>query len=131
LNDEGIFRISASTNELDQLRTQVLNGNYSMQTGDSFALAALLKELLRNEPIFPSSMYKECIDLAHRGESAATSSYDALIQRLPAVNQRVLMHVLTLISEAAEPVHSAISKMTLPNLAIVCTNLVLKFSKKG
>ena len=47
-------------------------------------------------------------------------AYVDLIQRIPIeVNQRVLIHVLALLAEAAEARHSVTSKMTLPNLAIV------------
>eukprot|EP00455_Lapot_gusevi_P026524 TRINITY_DN2797_c0_g1_i10.p1 TRINITY_DN2797_c0_g1~~TRINITY_DN2797_c0_g1_i10.p1 ORF type:complete len:361 (+),score=110.40 TRINITY_DN2797_c0_g1_i10:66-1148(+) len=118
LDQEGIFRLSAASSDLDALREQILAGDYDIKTNDPYVPAALIKEILRADPIFPASMYSASIDLARSG-TANPDMYAAHVQQLVPANREVVYHIVELIREAAHPSHSTISKMSLPNLAIV------------
>lgn len=96
------------------------NTDYRLRHTDPHAPAALLKEIVRNAPIFPASLYAACIDAAKLGDAAPDATYASLVRQLPSeLGRRVLLHLLALIAEAAQPAHAATSRMTLPNLAIV------------
>ena len=73
LHAEGIFRISPSQREVQQLRERFGDGDYEITTTSPHVPAALLKFWLRDlkEPLIPCSLYNMCIEI---GQQTALSS---------------------------------------------------------
>ncbi|MES1909534.1 MAG: hypothetical protein MHM6MM_002257 [Cercozoa sp. M6MM] len=143
LRTDGIFRLSARPSELQSLRTALARGDLEAAeslvraANDPITPAAMLKEWLRSlkEPLIPQEFYDECIGafdawrVAQRGKDeaprdAARQRVLTVLNKVPALNQRALRVVASLMLEsAAEEEHS---RMSLDNLAIVFAPSILR-----
>ena len=140
---EGIFRVSGHETELIQLRQQLNDGNFGVETPSDnnnnsttttnhnkannntpHHIANLFKEFLRNlkDPVIPSSLYEECIKCAEDPRLVIKIVED----KLPPLNRRVLLFVITwlqdhLLNEQAQK----LTRMDTENLSIVFAGCLL------
>ncbi|MES1907419.1 MAG: hypothetical protein MHM6MM_000539 [Cercozoa sp. M6MM] len=121
---EGIFRLSAGADDLAQLRTQLVGGDYRIERAkggnDPIVPAAMLKEWLRGlrEPLIPFSQYDFCIERA-KNKDLTAGRILKLMAKLPESNRALLEYLIKMLQEASQEEYVVTSKMTLPNLAIV------------
>jgi hypothetical protein len=121
---EGIFRISASTDDLHALKKQLESGNYDIKCNSPHIPAALLKSWLRDsaEPLIPYALYNECIALGRELASSSSSAsaaaaadgggsagaaaaaeatvgaaqFQRIVDALPPLNKRIISHLVVL-----------------------------------
>ena len=135
LDAEGIFRLSASADEVAGVRHKLDGHDYhSLETIDSpHTAAALLKSFLRDlaDPLIPAALYDRCIELGRshmlndRSPAVRRSELTELMAAVPQLNRRVLFHLLSLLNVIGS-VHSERSRMTPQNLSIVFAPSVLR-----
>jgi len=137
LDAEGIFRLSASADEVASVRHRLDGHDYrALQSIDSpHTAAALLKSFLRDlvDPLIPASLYDRCIELGRshmlsdRSVDVRRSELTELMAAVPVLNRRVLFHLLALLGVIGHTaVHSERSRMTPQNLSIVFAPSVLR-----
>ena len=137
LDAEGIFRLSASADEVANVRHRLDNHDYhALESIDSpHTAAALLKSFLRDlaDPLVPASLYDRCIELGRshmlndRPLAVRRSELTDLMAAVPTLNRRVLFHLLALLGVIGHTaVHSERSRMTPQNLSIVFAPSVLR-----
>lgn len=114
---------------MDYLRDKILQGKYDVAMPDPYVPAALLKEILRSEPLLSEKLYPACIEYAKNLPAAAVNNEDesvlppmlqAILNETPSLSRATLFYICALMNEASLPEHSQKSKMSLQNLAIVC-----------
>jgi hypothetical protein len=125
---EGIFRISAAKQNVDALRMQIIEGDYTINTKDAHIPANLLKEWMRGmpEPLFTHNVYDECIKVA-KEECQDPQVYMDIMSKLHEVNRHVIYQLIEMILELTKPEHSEVTKMNLKNLAIVFAPSFLRY----
>ena len=136
LDAEGIFRLSASADEVAAVRHRLDGHDYhALETIDSpHTAAALLKSFLRDltDPLMPASLYDRCIELGRshmlndRPTAVRQSDLTELMAGVPQLNRRVLFHLLALLAVIGRSEHSDRSRMTPQNLSIVFAPSVLR-----
>ena len=133
LQTEGIFRISASGSDLENLREKVLKGEYEATNLDPYIPAALIKEILRADPLIHSGLYLQCIDYAKtiRSDESSPSvqlpaALEKILGQLKPLYRNTLFFICALMLRAADPINSLKSKMNLNNLAIVFSPGILR-----
>jgi hypothetical protein len=117
---EGIFRISIPKEELDGLLRRFDSGECQFDPKNPNAPACLLKQWLRllEEPIIPSSMYSQAINLGT--EHSAGAGIMQFYNQLPQVNQNVIHRIAWgLVNEIVKPENTETNRMNIRNLAIV------------
>jgi len=133
----GIFRISVGKEDLDALRKQIdVDANYDLSNvRNAHICAALLKEWVRllAEPLIPTEpFYAQAVEAVRSASSSGATSgppADAILRvfdGLPAINQRVLKALGTMVRDLSRPENSDASKMTLDNLCIVLAACILR-----
>ncbi|EIW82547.1 RhoGAP-domain-containing protein [Coniophora puteana RWD-64-598 SS2] len=149
---EGIFRVPGDNDTVAGLRLRLDTGRYTVEgVDDPHVLASLLKLWLREllDPLVPAEMYNECITAAMPASKAAaapgptvlpavlaTSSAAAvaadpracvdIVRRLPDVNRRVLLFVVSFLQMFLEEKVCRVTKMTSANLALVMAPNLLR-----
>ena len=126
LKAEGIFRIPGDSDSVSELKLRIDRGYYTTDgVNDPHVLASLLKLWLRElcDPLVPEEMYNECI----------TSSQDAdtcvrIVERLPTINRRVVLFVISFLQLFLEERVQCVTKMTPANLALVMAPNLLRCS---
>ncbi|KAG6861674.1 hypothetical protein C0995_013243 [Termitomyces sp. Mi166 len=124
LKAEGIFRIPGDADSVSELKLRIDRGYYTTDgVNDPHVLASLMKLWLRElcDPLVPEEMYNECI----------TSSKDAcacvqIIERLPTINRRVVLFVISFLQLFLEEKVQGLTKMTPANLALVMAPNLLR-----
>ena len=113
---EGIFRIPASAIEVKSRKEELASGKLELVTNDCNVAAHLLKEWFRDlaEPVLPRRTYETCLGAGGRGQEAEAL---AVMETLPAINQRVLRSLLGFLHTLSE-FHEK-TKMTEENLCMV------------
>jgi hypothetical protein len=85
LEREGLFRHSARKEDVDALRAQLDAHSYEIKVaggGEGIdVVAAVLKAWLREltEPVVPTEMYQQCLDLAKKEQYANGQSASPLV----------------------------------------------------
>eukprot|EP01103_Thecamoeba_quadrilineata_P012785 TRINITY_DN3383_c0_g1_i1.p1 TRINITY_DN3383_c0_g1~~TRINITY_DN3383_c0_g1_i1.p1 ORF type:complete len:477 (+),score=79.39 TRINITY_DN3383_c0_g1_i1:168-1598(+) len=121
---EGIFRLSGSSTNIDEIRKAFDRGDNVnlLQYEDPHAIAGMLKLFLRElkDPAFPIDFYDTCISTqtASSGNTEAwVPSVRALLSNLPAQNRLLLSFLFSMLACIAA--NSDVNKMTPDNLSIV------------
>ncbi|KAF7321491.1 Rho GTPase-activating protein 39 isoform 2 [Mycena kentingensis (nom. inval.)] len=121
---EGIFRVPGDGDSVSDLKLRIDKGYYTLDgVDDPHVLASLMKLWLREllDPLVPEEMYNECITNAK--EPAACIS---IVERLPTINRRVVLFVISFLQLFLEDRVQAITKMTPANLALVMAPNLLR-----
>jgi len=121
---EGLFRLPANENGLEQAKSKLEKGEYLIDpSDDAHVPACLLKLWLRNlsTPVVPESAYDQCLDAADRGEAAVL----AVVNSLAPINRAVLVVVCNFLRSLTHDEIVAKTKMPAENLALVfCPNIL-------
>ncbi|KAF2366059.1 MyTH4 domain [Trinorchestia longiramus] len=114
-NTEGIFRVNADSDEVQQLRQHAEQWDLG-DCRDAHVAAGVLKLWYRElyEPLIPDSLYGAAVD-AHDNPAAAL----ALFQHLPPTHRLVLAYLIRFLQYFAQPDIVAATKMSADNLAVV------------
>ncbi|KIY50379.1 hypothetical protein FISHEDRAFT_39699 [Fistulina hepatica ATCC 64428] len=121
---EGIFRVAGDSDLVSELKLRIDRGYYTLDgINDPHVLASLMKLWLRElcDPLVPEEMYNECI----------TSAQDAgacvrIVHRLPTVNRRVALFVISFLQLFLDEKTQSLTKMTPANLALVMAPNLLR-----
>ncbi|KAK7057442.1 Rho gtpase-activating protein 39 [Favolaschia claudopus] len=126
---EGIFRVPGDGDSVSDLKLRIDKGYYTLDgVDDPHVLASLMKLWLRElcDPLVPDEMYNECI----------TSSKDPvacvqIVQRLPTINRRVVLFVISFLQLFLEERIQNVTKMTPANLALVMAPNLLRCNSES
>ncbi|OBZ66582.1 Rho GTPase-activating protein 39 [Grifola frondosa] len=121
---EGIFRVPGDGDAVSELKLRIDKGYYSLEGVDEpHVLASLLKLWLRElcDPLVPDEMYNDCITNARDPDACVQ-----IVQRLPTINRRVVLFVISFLQLFLEEKVQVITKMTSPNLALVMAPNLLR-----
>ena len=126
---DGIFREASNKDDLEYYRDQISGGNYASITMDGawderagpriesvHVAADLLKSWLRSlkEPLFPISIYSECVDA---GRSKTSRDANQVYDKLEPANRACLEHLFGFLKRLAK--HSDKTRMDESNFALV------------
>ncbi|XP_006460909.1 hypothetical protein AGABI2DRAFT_69042 [Agaricus bisporus var. bisporus H97] len=126
LRSEGIFRVPGDGDAVSELKLRIDRGYYTLDNvDDPYVLASLLKLWLRElcDPLIPHEMYNECIMTSNRPEACVQ-----LVERLPTINRRVVLFVISFLQLFLEEKTQVTTKMTPANLALVMAPNLLRCS---
>lgn len=121
---EGIFRVPGDSDAVSELKLRIDKGFYSLDgVEDPNVLASLLKLWLRElcDPLIPDELYNDCITNA-RDPSACVQ----IVRRLPTINRRVVLFVISFLQLFFDDKVLSVTKMTAPNLALVMAPNLLR-----
>lgn len=126
---EGIFRVPGDGDLVSDLKLRIDKGYYSLDgVDDPHVLASTLKLWLRElcDPLVPDELYNDCI----------TNSYDAeacvqIVHRLPTMNRRVVLFVISILQLFLEEKIQTVTKMTSANLALVMAPNLLRCNSES
>ncbi|KAF8309423.1 hypothetical protein DL93DRAFT_2085697 [Clavulina sp. PMI_390] len=124
LATEGIWRISGDSETVSELKVRIDRGYYNLEgIDDCHVPASLLKLWLREleEPLIPEAMYNECLAV-----SAEPDKVIDVVRRLPTINRRVLLFVISLMQLFLHDNIIAVTKMTSPAMALVISPALLR-----
>jgi len=118
---EGIFRVPGDVAQMTALRLAMEGGDYaaeSVSVVDPHVPGSLLKLWLREleQPLVPSELYDAAIAAAHADTPAESI---AVAEQLPELNRRVAAYVVEFLRALARPENVPLTKMGMPNLAMV------------
>jgi Rho GTPase-activating protein 39 len=122
---EGIFRVPGEADIVADLRARIDRGYYNLEgIDDPHVPASLFKLWLRElqEPLIPDELYDECISASEDPEKVVRIVRD----KLPTVNRRVLLFVISFLQMFLEESVMATTKMTAPNMALVFAPNILR-----
>lgn len=120
---EGIFRVPGDGDAVSELKLRIDKGYYTLDgVDDLHILASLLKPWMRElcEPLVPEEMYNECIAAREPEECVG------IVRRLPSINRRVVLFVVSFLQLFLEEHIQRATKMTPANLALVMTPNLLR-----
>lgn len=123
---EGIFRVPGDSDLVSELKIRIDRGYYTLENvDDPHVLASLLKLWLREllDPLVPEELYNDCINAA-----AEPASCIAIVQRLPTINRRVVVFIISFLQLFLEEKVLASTKMTAANMALVLAPNLLRCS---
>jgi len=126
---EGIFRVPGDGDSVSELKLRIDRGYYTLDgVDDPYVLASLLKLWLRElcDPLVPEEMYNECI--ASSGEPEACVR---IVERLPTINRRVVLFVISFLQLFLEERIMSVTKMTPVNLALVMAPNLLRCTSES
>lgn len=100
-----------------------LDQNIKPRLKDCHVAAVLLKQWLRQlpNPLIPDSLYEKCLMVCTQPEAACR-----IIDQLPAINRLVLCKLLQLLKRLSDEKTVKITKMDVPNLAMVMAPNILR-----
>jgi hypothetical protein len=121
MEQEGIFRMSGSSSDIDRLKDTLNKGAFDVEfTGDAHVVACALKQWISEltEPVVPRYMYETTIAAVEMpgGDAIVMPYIYQSLRELPSVNRDVLIAFVTLMREVLT--HSSSNRMTEANLAI-------------
>ncbi|KAI0633635.1 hypothetical protein C8Q77DRAFT_1058132 [Trametes polyzona] len=126
---EGIFRVPGDGDLVSDLKLRIDKGYYSLDgVDDPHVLASLMKLWLRElcDPLVPDELYNDCITSAHNPEECVQ-----IVQRLPTMNRRVVLFVISFLQLFLEEKIQSVTKMTAPNLALVMAPNLLRCNSES
>ncbi|KAH9830765.1 uncharacterized protein C8Q71DRAFT_716454 [Rhodofomes roseus] len=126
---EGIFRIPGDGDSVSELKLRIEKGYYSLDAiDDPHILASLMKLWLRElcDPLVPDELYHECIRASKSPEACVS-----IVQRLPTINRRVVLFVISFLQLFLDEKVSSVTKMTSPNLALVMAPNLLRCNSES
>jgi len=126
LRAEGIFRIPGDSDSVSELKLRIDRGYYTTDgVNDPHVLASLLKLWLRElcDPLIPEEMYNECITSSHDADTCVR-----IVERLPTINRRVVLFIVSFLQLFLEERVQCVTKMTPANLALVMAPNLLRCS---
>jgi hypothetical protein len=121
---EGIFRIPGDSEGVSELKLRIDKGHYNLEgVEDPYILASLMKLWLRElcDPLVPEEMYNDCVTSSKDPEACIK-----LVQRLPTINRRVVLFVVSFLQLFLDDKIQTTTKMTSANLALVMTPNLLR-----
>ncbi|KAJ7647566.1 hypothetical protein FB45DRAFT_733340 [Roridomyces roridus] len=121
---EGIFRVPGDGDSVSELKLRIDKGYYTLDgVDDPHVLASLMKLWLRElcDPLVPDEMYNECITNSKEPEACVH-----IVQRLPTINRRVVLFVISFLQLFLEDRIQTMTKMTPANLALVMAPNLLR-----
>ncbi|KAF8332598.1 uncharacterized protein EI90DRAFT_3280525 [Cantharellus anzutake] len=124
LATEGTWRISGDADSVSELKVRIDKGHYNLEgINDCHVPASLLKLWLRElqDPLIPEEMYNECLECASDPEKTIN-----IVKRLPTINKRVLLFIISLLQLFLQENIQAITKMNSVNLALVMSPNLLR-----
>ncbi|KAG6920068.1 hypothetical protein DXG01_010136 [Tephrocybe rancida] len=124
LKSEGIFRVPGDADSVSELKLRIDRGYYTTDgVNDPHVLASLMKLWLRElcDPLVPEEMYNECIT-----SSKDPSACVQIVERLPTINRRVVLFVVSFLQHFLEEKVQSLTKMTPANLALVMAPNLLR-----
>jgi Rho GTPase-activating protein 39 len=126
---EGIFRVPGDGDSISELKLRIDRGYYTLDgVDDPHVLASLMKLWLRElyDPLVPEEMYNECISNA-KDPSACIS----IVERLPTINRRVVLFVISFLQLFLEEKTQNVTKMTPANLSLVMAPNLLRCNSES
>ena len=126
---EGIFRVPGDGDLVSDLKLRIDRGYYSLEgVDDPHVLASLLKLWLRElcDPLVPDELYNDCITCAHKPDECVQ-----IVQRLPTINRRVVLFIISFLQLFLEEKIQSATKMTAPNLALVMAPNLLRCNSES
>ncbi|KZT64367.1 Rho GTPase activation protein [Daedalea quercina L-15889] len=126
---EGIFRVPGDGDAVSDLKLRIEKGYYSLDgVDDPHVLASLWKLWLRElcDPLVPDELYDECVRASKSPEACV-----GIVQRLPTINRRVVLFVVSFLQLFLEERVSAVTKMTSQNLALVMAPNLLRCNSES
>ncbi|KAJ8076958.1 hypothetical protein PM082_001381 [Marasmius tenuissimus] len=121
---EGIFRVPGDGDSISELKLRIDKGYYNLEgVDDPNILASLMKLWLREllDPLVPEEMYNECV-----ANSQDPDACIHLVQRLPTINRRVVLFIISFLQLFLEEKVQSNTKMTPANLALVMAPNLLR-----
>ncbi|KAF7984269.1 hypothetical protein HWV62_16118 [Athelia sp. TMB] len=121
---EGIFRVPGDSDSISELKLRIDRGYYTLDDiEDPNILASLMKLWLRElcDPLVPEEMYNDCI-----ANSKDPATCIQMVHRLPTVNRRVVLFVISFLQLFLKDEIQAVTKMTPANLALVMAPNLLR-----
>lgn len=121
---EGIFRVPGDGDSVSELKLRIDRGYYTLDgITDPHVLASLMKLWLRElcDPLVPEEMYNECIISSNDVEACIR-----IVERLPTINRRVVLFVVSFLQLFLEDRIQNATKMTPANLALVMAPNLLR-----
>ena len=129
MKSEGIFRVPGDGDSVSELKLRIDKGYYTLNGfDDPNILASLLKLWLRElaDPLIPDEMYNDCIAEAQDPEACVM-----IVHRLPTINRRVVLFVVSFLQLFLDEKVQTVTKMTAPNLALVMAPNLLRCSSES
>ena len=126
---EGIFRVPGDGDSVSELKLRIDRGYYNLDgVDDPHVLASLMKLWLRElcDPLIPEELYNDCIT-----KSEDSNACVRIVQRLPTINRRVVLFVISFLQLFVEEKVQAVTKMTPANLALVMAPNLLRCSSES
>lgn len=149
---EGIFRVPGDGDAVSELKLRIEKGYYSLDgVEDPHVLASLFKLWLRElcDPLVPDELYNDCITASWRRlqrgdgddngndglvDDATAATAEAcvqIVQRLPTINRRVVIFVVSFLQLFLEEKVQSVTKMTAANLALVMAPNLLRCNSES
>ncbi|KAG2128032.1 uncharacterized protein EDB93DRAFT_1185435 [Suillus bovinus] len=126
---EGIFRVPGDSDSVSELKLRIDRGYYTLDSvDDPHVLASLLKLWLRElcDPLVPEEMYNDCITHSREPETCIQ-----LVRRLPTINRRVVIFLISFLQFFLEDKVQTATKMTSANLALVMAPNLLRCNSES
>ncbi|KAI6044668.1 hypothetical protein EDC04DRAFT_2889756 [Pisolithus marmoratus] len=126
---EGIFRVPGDSDLVSELKLRIDRGYYTLENvDDPHVLASLLKLWLRElcDPLVPEELYNDCINAAPDPPACVT-----IVRKLPTINRRVVLFVVSFLQLFLEEKVLASTKMTAANMALVLAPNLLRCSSES
>lgn len=126
---EGIFRVPGDNDSVSGLKLRIDRGYYTLDgVDDPHVLASLMKLWLRElcDPLVPEELYNECIQNSKDAEACVQ-----IIERLPTINRRVVLFVISFLQLFLEERTQSLTKMTPANLALVMAPNLLRCNSES
>ncbi|KAF8633637.1 hypothetical protein AX15_001324 [Amanita polypyramis BW_CC] len=126
---EGIFRVPGDSDSVSELKLRIDRGYYNLDgVDDPHVPASLMKLWLRElcDPLIPEELYNDCITMSEDADACVK-----IIQRLPTINRRVVLFVVSFLQIFLEDKVQPITKMTPANLALVMAPNLLRCSSES
>ena len=128
--EEGIFRISASSEELARLKQTYDSGKYVSHTDlSAHTSACLLKQYYRElpDPLLTHKLYVRWLRvLTLKDKPSKVSAIRQLVSDLPVVNRSIVSMMFKLMHTIMDPENLAVNKMTSANLAVTIAQTLIR-----
>ncbi len=114
---------------MSELKLRIDKGYYTLDGfDDPTVLASLLKLWLRElcDPLIPEELYNDCITNSKDLEACVQ-----IVKRLPTINRRVVLFVVSFLQLFLEEKIQIVTKMTSVNLALVMAPNLLRCSSES
>ena len=126
---EGIFRVPGDNDSVSGLKLRIDRGYYTLDgVDDPHVLASLMKLWLRElcDPLVPEELYNECVHNSKDPEACVQ-----IVERLPTINRRVVLFVISFLQLFLEDRTQSVTKMTPANLALVMAPNLLRCTSES